>query len=247
MPDFIPVLVGGIVLFIIVFVGFAVPLGSPSGFFLADNNGKYNHVPLIDVESVSMDVYPVFNVDSSITSKEGSKTFVFETNTRIFKTGMIEFFIEGGNKYGEISFVLNNVELYSGYPDIGRHWLRFGPEIIRDDGNILEVKVTSPGWKFWEVAEYDFIVNIKGAIENTVERTFVLDSVNKPKLLMDFSYDRGNLAIELNGNRIYEDSPEGTLILDLEESLFLEKNTIEFLASPGARFDVEWTELVSEK
>lgn len=246
MPEFIPVIVAGLIIFAIVYAMFGFSSGGMSGFFLADGNGKYEYVTLFEGKSVSMNIYPVAEINGSIDSKEKIKSFEFKADPKVFKTGVFELLVTEANKYGEISFKINGFEVYSGYPEEGRLWVRFGPDIIKED-NILEVSVTSPGWRFWKTAKYDFTAVIKGAIENRIKKDFALESAKNPKLIMDFRYNRGTLAIELNGKRVYEDTPDGALFLELEPGLIEGKNIIEFIANPGARFDITTAEIVSGK
>lgn len=247
MPEFIPVLVAGLILFAIMFAVFGFSSGGMSGFFLAEGkSNQYNYVDLFEGKSVSMNIYPVAEINGSIDSKEKIKSFEFEADPKVFKTGVFEVLVNETNKYGKISFKINGFDVYSGYPEVGRLWVRFGPDIIKKN-NVLEVAVSSPGWRFWETAKYDFTAVIKGAIESRIKKDFVLEPVKNPKLIMDFRYNRGNLAIELNGKRVYEDSPDSALFLELEPELFEGKNIIEFIPAPGARFDIAVAEIVSGK
>lgn len=246
MPEFLPVLITGAVLLIVLLGIFAFPFSSPSGFFTANTqNRKYNHIPLFDGKTISMKTFSVTDVSGEITSKEKTMVYTFKADPSVYKTGMIEFIIKDTNNYGKIYFILNNEVIYSGFPEIGRHWKRFGTNILKED-NILEVRVEDPGLRFWTETKYDFQLKISGAIESEVKKTFSLDSPKNPKLLFGFDSKRGNMIIELNGERIYEGDMEED-ILELDEGLLKEKNTIEFSASPGSRFDIDWAEITTEK
>ncbi|GEM_PF-2763913 len=125
----------------------------------------------------------------------------------------MDFYVHDTNHLDEMYIVLNDEEIYSGYPDGGRSYSFDINQSLLEQNNMMEISAGSSGWRFWAPTVYileDF--RIKADILERKDRTFSFsldrdqaDNFLMGRLVLDpREFDaQSPLVIQANGRDVY--------------------------------------------
>ncbi len=213
MPEFIPILIGSLIVFIgllLAFGGLIVPVSETetitmksftiaTDFTVSDTTGE-ELVQSITNGTVSGGL--VSSVDESISFELPKVADVSE--------GTIDLHVIDTNLYGPLIIKVNDYEVYSGYPRKGDHTIKFPPEVLKLN-NVIDIKAGSPGLRFWAPTIYVFDANFsvsyfsKKTLDTTFDLTEKLEDIEKVKVVVNVGNKRGTgkIIVRLNGAAIY--------------------------------------------
>jgi len=251
MPDFVPVLVGAVLILIVLMISFFGITPPPSRgiaatrtVLLGENFSVTYTVGEEDITSLSgtvsrgllsgRDEIIDFNVPTAEDASEG----------------LINLNIKDSNHYGNLIIRVNEKEVYKGFPKTGETLISFNGNIL-ENRNTLEIISESSGWKIWAPTVYTFDLSLSVNYLGKKTKSFIFDltdleimNMNRARLLIFGERDgTGNLAVKINNREIYNgltnvytDFPVDILIAG--------NNTIDLSAGVNTRYDISSAEIV---
>jgi uncharacterized protein (UPF0333 family) len=133
---------------------------------------------------------------------------ISEAKSQFVTGGSLHLIIEESNELGNLIILLNNEEIFDKKVDSGDLIIPIDSSQI-EESNLIELKASSPGWRFWETTKYEiglakFTVDFEGILPK--EFTFTLeeeeadnfDHLHLSFRLKDHSTPLPDLLISLN-------------------------------------------------
>lgn len=262
MPEFIPVLIAGVLVFaglLLAFGGFVVtPAGQPSGGGGAFPSEEIMRIPLggnFSVGYMAADVSVANisgNVSHGLLSGE-DKTYSFVLSDPASATGgRIKLRVNETNLYGRLIIIINGNVIFNDYAPSGDTEIVFGSEILSTN-NVIEVKAESSGWRFWAPTIYQFSASVTTSWRGALTKTFEFDLTShdvalasKGRLAINVKRREGTgqLTAKLNDNLIYADV-RTNIIKDFGvENFIIGTNKLELSAPSATRYSVESVEII---
>ncbi len=158
MPDFIPTLIVGVSILVVLLIVFGGIFG-PSPF-----PGRLTSSKTIDLGKDFTVSYTTGTADVVSTSGEiarglfagQDKGIAFDiSNPSDATEGILKLNVKNTNLYGSMIIRLNGNEIYRGFPRIGNHSIRFGGRNFTGS-NVLDFIAESSGWRIWAPTVYTF-------------------------------------------------------------------------------------------
>lgn len=159
--------------------------------------------------------------------------------------------IESTNMVGDLLVIVNGQRVKVIKPMMGEVSVQIRKEVL-STSNVIEIRASSPGWKFWatnvyEISEMMFGVNVYGVEQKIYGFDVDKEEIENFKLArLEFElhdYDpSGSLIITLNGNIIYKGVPSKFFTKDFslsELGLVEGKNTISFSVERDAYYEID--------
>jgi len=249
--DFVPVLVGAVLILIVLMISFFGITPPPSRGIAATRT-----VSLGENFSVT---YTVGEEDITSLSGTVSKGLLSGRDEIIdfnvptaedVSEGLINLNIEDSNHYGSLIIRVNGKEVYKGFSKTGETLISFNGNIL-ENRNTLEIIAESSGWKIWAPTIYVFDLSLSVNYLGKKTKSFIFDltdleimNMNRVRLLIFGERDgTGNLAVKINNREIYNgltniytDFPVDILIAG--------NNTIDLSAGVNTRYDISSAEIV---
>jgi hypothetical protein len=253
MPEFIPILVAAIIVFIVLllaFGGLVMPnfiqnttksdtlikgIELASDFMVSDST-KQTHLTTITNSTVSngLTVYA-----------EDATSFKLSRSHEVSE-GIINVKVLDTNLYGPLIFEVNGNPVYSDFARKGRHEIKI-PGSVLDYNNSVIVKAGSSGWKFWAPTTYIIDANVSAVYfgRNIHNNTFVLtptefNRINKAKIVLDVANrsGTGEITVEVNDILIY--SGYGSTGREFSKNILKQgENVVEISTQADAIFNVD--------
>ena len=159
--------------------------------------------------------------------------------------------IESTNMVGDLLVIVNGQKVKVIKPIMGKVSVPIRKGVL-STSNVIEIRGTSPGWKFWatniyEINEIKFGVNVYGVEQKTYGFDVSGEEIDNFKLarlefeLHDYN-PAGDLIITLNGNVIYKGVPSKFFTKDFslrDLGLVEGKNTISFSVERDAYYEID--------
>ena len=256
MPDFLPILIIGVICliaFLIVFGGgiiTATPSRTRSAYLPEDRTIELGSFSVYYTASEGKTGYVGGEVSNGIFSREEKRIGFSVSNPEEVSEAFIDLKVWQANYYGRFIILVNGKEVYADYPPVGEKLIGFDTSTLKKD-NILEVKAESSGWRIWAPTVYSFdsdvVVNYLG--KKTKSLNFELskletDNMEKARVVV-FGERKGtgNLDIMINGVKIY--SGITTLYKDFSvDNLKTGNNTIEFSTEANTTYDISSAQII---
>jgi len=252
MPEFIPVLVAAVFLFIILLIAFGgVPAIQPTASLPPDRTislGNNFTVSYITGQSF------LTSVDGRVSRgllEDVYKSVSFDvSNPSDVSQGVLKFKIQDSNLYGRFMVFVNSKEIYSGYPRVGSYTINFDKSLLRSS-NVLDIRAESSGWKFWAPTVYIFSANISVNYEGikTKSSTFNLTStevtnIRKARLIvLGNRTGVGHLIVNINGNEVYNGFT--TAVFDFQPDVLKEGvNIVDFSSEANTTYSISSADLI---
>ncbi len=154
---------------------------------------------------------------------------------------------------GELVLTLNGEEIFSSSAETGAITpIKVPKGLLKENGNLLEISVSSPGIAFWRTNEYNLEnVQIVGDVQRVetqkAKNSFLVSETEKNnlekaeiKMSVDCQMDKvGKLRISLNNEQIYNGIPDCGSYLSTEispDSLKKGSNEMEFFTESGSYY-----------
>jgi hypothetical protein len=244
MPEFIPTLIGGLVLLAVLYAAVSLPqmhIG-PSGAFAAKTADNHDYAMLAENVWVSSSLFDITKGEATVT-KQAGWMLPFKDRPEQWEGGLLELTIKQ-HTGGVLVVKLNSIELYRGSPEAGTQRVEF-PISYLDTSNVLEVNLED--WSPISSAKYSFDTAIYGTVSSDVNQTFAAPtSWKSAKLLVAFKSNLGDIIIRQDGKEIYKGRPSDYMSLNLDLGKTRVHN-IEFIAPPRAKHLIDFAEVQFER
>lgn len=258
MPDFMPVLLIAVILFVgllIVFGGglVSVPYGShgqPSRYFPSDRTIDFNNFEVYYTSSEEKGGYVSGEVSNGVFAKEDKKIGFQVSRPDEVSEALLGLKVWNTNYYGRFIVLVNGKEVYAGYPPVGEKLISFDKSLLKDD-NVLEVMAESSGWRIWAPTVYSFDLNTEIDYLGKKTKSFTFDLNEEETKYMTKARivvfgDRtgvGSLKVRINGEEIY--SGLTTAYQDFPTSILLTgNNTIDFSTEPNTTYRISSAQVI---
>jgi len=249
--DFVPVLVGAVLILIVLMISFFGITPPPSRGIAATRT-----ISLGENFSVTYTVgeEDITNLEGTVSKGllSGRDEIIdfYVPNAEDASEGLISLNIRDSNYYGCLIINVNGKEVYKGFPKTGEILISFNGNIL-ENRNTLEIIAESSGWKIWAPTVYIFDLSLSVNYLGKKTKSFVFDltnleiiNMNRARLLIFGERDgTGNLIVKINDREIYNgltniytDFPVDILIVG--------NNTIDLSAGVNTRYDISSAEIV---
>lgn len=164
----------------------------------------------------------------------------------------IKFSVNDSNYYGQLVFALNGKEIYNDLPAVGSHEIKLNASLLSEE-NILEIKAASSGWKFWAPTTYVINAKVLASYLGIKAQSYAFDITDSEKkgltgarlaVSVKSREGNGNLTIKVNGEEVYRDKLERSLIKDFSSDVLRKANTIEMQADEGTKYNIDEAEVI---
>lgn len=161
--------------------------------------------------------------------------------------GRITFKILDTNLYGKLEIFVNGNNIYSDYPRIGEHSIDFGKILLKAKDNVIEIRTSSSGWRFWAPSIYEIESYIYLDYGGYKPRVFYFDlnetDINRAVLSIDASGTGRRLGTHINDYGIY--LGYGDAYDDISINVFrYGSNKVEFFTESNSYYEVKKAELM---
>lgn len=253
MPDFLPVLLIAIILFVVLLIVFGGGIISP----LSEH--RYGLPPDETIDFGRFEVsYTASEINAANTSGELSNGLFYKNDERIgfiaanpgeVTEGLVDLKISDSNFYGRMVISINGKEIYSDYPPVGEVLIGFDPGILQEN-NVLEAKAESSGWRIWAPTIYSYNMGVKLDYSGRRDRFFNFElndqeiryMTNARVIAFGNRTGAGKLNVVVNG--LVVASGVTTLYQDFAPSVLKSgNNTIGFSAEPNTAYDISSAQL----
>lgn len=250
MPDFVPVLVGAVLILIVLMISFFGITPTSRGI------AATRTVLLGENFSVAYTVGEEYITDLEGTVSRGlfsgkDEIIDFDVpNVEDASEGLINLNIKDSNHYGSLMILVNGQEVYRGFPKKGEILISFNGNIL-NSRNTLEVIAESSGWKIWAPTVYIFDLSLSVNYLGKKTKSFVFDltnleiiNMNRARLLIFGEREgTGNLIVKVNDREIYNGLTNVYIDLPID-ILLVGNNTIDLSAGVNTRYDISSAEIV---
>ncbi len=257
MPDFLPILVIGI----ICLIGLLLVFGG--GGFIFGPSSTTTRIGLPADRTIEFHSFNVFyttgeETASHVGGEVSNGIFAVDEKRIGFQVSDIEEVFDSflklkvwnANYYGKLVILINEKEVYRDHPPVGEILIGFDNSIL-ERNNILEIGAESSGWRLWAPTVYIFDLDV--VVDYTGERakSFTFDLTDKEKNYLNRARiivyaDRegpGKLDVMVNDVKIY--SGVTTIYTDFStNTLKAGNNTIKFSTEPNTRYEVSSAEII---
>lgn len=164
----------------------------------------------------------------------------------------IKFFVNDSNYYGQLVFVLNGREIYNDLPVTGQHEIKLNASLLNEE-NVLEIKASGSGWKFWAPTTYIVNAKVLASYLGIKAQSYKFDLTDAEKkgltnarlaVSVKNREGNGNLTIKVNGEEVYRDKLERSLIKDFSSDALTKTNAIEMQADEGTKYSISEAEVI---
>jgi len=275
IDEFAFVLLAGLILIIIMMVAFTSP--QPGG------TGSENETTTQYNISGTGDVARFISLgDFRVTYDLGQDTIVEKKNVVVSKgistekhvnlvgtvtndklaittSGFIEIIVDDASGDGSLIVVLNDQEIFNKKVGPGRVSISLKQDQIKDT-NVVTIKCSSSGWKFWENTVYDISsanigINFQGINFKTFSFVMSSEEVLKfkfgritfnPKSL---SSGKNDLVVKINDKTIFRGVPPSPFVQDFGNDVYLsaDANNINFSTERATSYELNDVTLILVK
>jgi len=255
MPDFLPVLLIAVIVFIALLIVF--------GGNVFEITPEREHNRLSDQRIIELGGFSVYytasedkvgnvsgEISNGIFSKEEKRIGFAVSNPEDVSEAFIDLKVSQTNFYGRMIILVNGKEIYSDYPPVGEKLIGIDTSLLKKD-NILEIKAESSGWRIWAPTIYDFssVITVDYIGKKTKSFDFELsdlefDNMVKARVVVFGNrLGPGNLNVLVNGVKVY--SGVTTVYKDFSTDALREgNNTIDFYTEPNSTYDISTSQLI---
>jgi hypothetical protein len=255
MPDFVPVLIGAVLLLIVLLIAFGgsmlfSPL-KPGGSAVSSRTVVLGQDLIVMYVEGQKDITSLKGeVSNGLFGNTNQKTEFEVPNYNDASEGVIKLKTWNSNYYGSFIIRINGNEVYSGVPEIGERTIVFDGNVFKSS-NVIEAEAESSGWKIWSPTVYifdaDLTVNYIG--KKTQSLSFDLSNkeitnINRARLLVFGTREGpGNLLVKMNGREIY--SGFTTVYTDFAiDTLKAGNNTLDLSTEKNTRYNLTSVQVV---
>jgi len=251
MPDFLPTLIAGTILFVILLIAFSgffpssIPASSErhivlgENFVILQNATSRNLINLKGAVSEGM-----LNERVDIVSFNAA-------NPGDISQGTVRLFVNDTNLYGRLIFTINGKEVYRDYFPKGTHTFSFTRNPFKDTDNALRVSTEGSGWRIWAPTVYFYSMNLSADYLGVVSKNFTFniteeeyEKMNASRLVISTrKIAGGNLIANLNREEVFRGSANAFQDLDLD-LLHKGLNYLELKSDMNSRYEVSSAEIV---
>ena len=241
MPEFVPTLVAGVVIMMLLWGVTHMPnFSSTTGAFVTEKQeAKAGKSILIYNNTIFNSVQTLAETEGTIT-KESGLAIPFKGSD--WDGGLLEFQVEKQGS-GQLIFSLNGQQLWVGENPKGKVSIEFDKDLLQDS-NFLEIK--SSDW-FWSNPSWKVKATVYGERMQGIKNDFLAPKAFRAAKLLMTIRSEGPLSIRLNGEEIFSGIPEESMELTLDKAKLKEINTIEFIPQPRSRHGIDWVTIEFEK
>ena len=247
MPEFIPILIVAVLMFLallFLFSGtiFFVSPGTtlePKNFLLGTNfNITYGPTTTKLTElSGNVSRGMLSGMDKSISFPISNFDNLLGVN--------VGFFVYDSNLYGKLIIDSNGHEIYRDYSYPGWHTAFIKKDYLKSQ-NVLRVDSESSGWRIWAPTVYIFTANVTGEYEGIMSRTFQFNLTNDEKnkatsgslSIIGMGSGSGRIIAKLNGYEIYKGDVSASPTFSSDD-LLPGINTIELSTEPFGSYRID--------
>ncbi len=264
MDEFIFVLLAGLVMISILLVAWGIPPEEGNTTITTEMKNPFSigmfpkdvarQIPFGDFEvsyAVGSEVIGTKRDVNVIKKEKFSMSGEIEQDLDLVTGGFLTIYVKETNQEGSLIVKLNEKEVFNQKVTVGKVEIPIEKGDLQDY-NIVEISVSSSGWKFWVKPFYnldkvDFGVNFYGNLEKAEEFQVYPEELRDFKSaevsfkLKDYS-GSGDLMININNHKIYKGQPS----LDFHQSfdqynvgLTSGLNSISFTVESGSSYDIE--------
>lgn len=251
MPDFIPVLIVAVLLFVSLFVTFGGIITSTDTAKNITYQPLIKNIPLAKNFTVSYTAgeqnvaFIEGRISRGLIIKENKELSFRVPDYNIAKGGKIDLFINRTNLYGPLNVLINGELVYSGYPRPGEHIINFDYSNFREDSTISFIAGSS-GWRFWAPTVYEFNSTFYTNYMGSKKRTVYFD-------LLDYDYTgltkgyvnlditsregTGDILVYINNFEVYRGIGQDRILVT--KGMFMEgSNKVEITTESNAIYNI---------
>ncbi|MFQ6009702.1 MAG: hypothetical protein ACE5J7_01120 [Candidatus Aenigmatarchaeota archaeon] len=243
MPEFLPTLIAGLVIFLIAGLAVAFPQ-QPAGATGGVITHTGNHLDyFIVADSVVLRTNEVLKLNDTASVNRTHNHFANFYFKPAYNSTLLKIKVHETNSQGMLMVLVNSKVVYAGYAkDIVE--VEFDDDMLGKK-NDLEVKVGSPGWRFWESPEYSVGIEVYGLVKKGAEKDFTLSNPRDAKLkIFLLEEPEGELTIKLNGKQLFKGSTGEYMELEIGAGEFKEHNRMELVPSHDGYFNIDYAEII---
>jgi len=241
MPEFVPTLVAGVVIMLLLWGVTHMPSfsGTTGAFVSASPEAKAGKSILIYDTTIFNSVQTLAETEGTIT-KESGLAIPFKGGD--WDGGLLEFQVEKQGS-GQLIFTLNGQQLWAGEDPKGKISVEFDKSLLQDS-NFLEIKTTDWPWSdpSWKVKATVYGERIQG-----IKTNFLAPKTYRAAKLLTEIRSEGPLTIKVNGKEIFSGIPDESMELTLEKSQLQEMNSLEIVPQSRSRHGIDWVTIEFEK
>ncbi len=237
MGEFIPTLVAGTVILVVLWAASQFPGSGMTGAFIA---GDREQTQIISDTTIYSTVYRLAETQGNV--EKGNGIAVPFNVSDGYDNGLLEFQVERAGS-GTLDFRVNGQSVWSGQPERGKFSVEFDPDILIDS-SILSITATDWPWSSpqWTVKAAVYGEQMQGAQATFEGRP----NARNAQLDMEIRSE-GWLTIRLNGQEIFSGIPNLLASIKLDAKQLKDFNTVEFIPQPRSRHTIDWAKVVFEK
>ena len=255
MPDFLPILVAAVIIFIVLLLAFNTDFaftydGTSSGSLPPDRTIDFNDFIVYYTASEVEAGFTDGTVSNGVFGGETKRIGFQVENPGEVTEAIIDLNISDTNYYGRIMILVNGNEVYADYPLVGEKLISFDRSILKEN-NVLEIIAETSGWRIWAPTVYKFDAKVVLNYVGRKSMRFTFDVNEKEKDYLDKARivvfgnrtGIGGLNIMVNGVKIY--SGVTTVYKDFATSVLRTgNNTIDFSTEPNTRYEISSAQVV---
>lgn len=249
MPEFIPILVAGLIVFmglLLAFGGLITPVSEVGDTVTMKTITIATDFTVSDVtEEELLETVENSTVSSGLaTNVEDSISFELPRLADASE-GVINFHVINTNLYGPLIFEVNGNQVYADFSRKGDHTITFTSEFLELD-NVVDMKAGSSGWRLWAPTIYIFDANFsviyfgKKTLDTTFNLTEKPEDITKAKIVLSVKNrsGTGKIRVKLNDIMIY--SGYGVAGLEFSKDRLKEgENKVEISTESDALYGID--------
>jgi hypothetical protein len=248
MPDFIPVLVAGILCLLAMFLLFGGIITfeeTPEEVttYYGNEISLGANFSVADYQQGSKLVNLAGNVSAGIMSSADKSISFNAQNLDDVTYGRVSLKILNTNLYGPLVITINGNKIYNNVTLIGNHTIKFDKNILNSTENSLLVRAGGSGWRIWAPTMYIFNIDVYGDTSDVSTKTTEFNMTDVPakaslRVYVGSRQGTGDLTVVINGYKVYKGKTNAYKSFDpdiLKQGI----NTAEFTAESGSRYAVE--------
>ncbi|MEM5804628.1 MAG: hypothetical protein QXU82_02150 [Candidatus Aenigmatarchaeota archaeon] len=239
MTEFVPILIAGIMVFILAALVVSVPQQTSITGAAVANGGASKYLLLVEDEFLTTRQQLVLNETFGV-NRTNSHLSSFKADTTKYDSALIELYPTGAVRDAAFVLDVNGKTAYSGHLEGETSIIVTGIE----SENMMTVRTEPPAWEFWAQPEYTVNMRAYALDRGKLTKSFTVREPKDAVLKMFLRWKpKGTLSITLNGNEIFNGETGEYLEADVPASALKQYNVLEMTPSIDGAFSIEYVEL----
>jgi hypothetical protein len=257
MSEFVPVLVGAILLMIFAMMFMTIVDYSGEASYYSYKQGSPVYAKGYNTATIFLDEDLTIKAETEVieefTTRVARSLFNHQSVTveitpkNTYSRGIIEFHVGDTNHLGSLIFKIDDTEAYRKLTERGDYSFEFNPAFLKN--STLSISAGAPALLFWDETYYDIAGQIKGMNVWEGYYNFPTNSDMNYTFFADIEESTGWVSVYLNDKEIYSGDPDEDedISINLSREPLKEKNTLRISPHEGSAHKFELVEIFGRK